>query len=261
MIVETDNNIKPISLKNSIILFSIPGIILFIGFYYIIPILNKIDVPLLLSFPFFLWIGIIPLLPVSIFLYKKEKREHSTLDFKKRFRLEKIKRRDWLWVVGGISFVIVSDFVIGEPISKWMAGINFFEPPGYFPAIFNPLKDISLPLESILGVSLKGNWWVLVVTIPIHIVAMISEEFIWRGYILPRQEIKYGKYAWIVNGLLWAYIVHGFMKWNYISFLPSMLVTPWIAQKTKNTWVSFLVHAIPNTLLWVLLLFSILGIG
>lgn len=261
MIAESDRNVKSISLIESIILFSIPGVVLYIGFYYIIPILNKIDVPIILSFPFFLWIGILPLLPISIYLYKKENREYSLEDFKKRFRLNKIKGKDWFWVVGGIFSVIVFDFIIGEPIAKRMAGIKIFQPPEYFPAIFNPLKDISLPIESILGVNLKGNWWFLIITVPIHTIAMISEEFIWRGYILPMQEKKYGKYAWLINGLLWAYLVHGFLKWSYISFLPSMLITPWIAQKTKNTCISFLVHAVPNTLLWLLLLLGILGVS
>ena len=52
-----------------------------------------------------------------------------------------------------------------------------------------------------------------------------------------------------------------FMKWNFISFLPSMLITPFVAQKTKNTWVSLLIHGVPNTILWILLLSGILGIG
>ena len=261
MISESERDIKSISLTKSIIFFGIPGLILYVGFYYIIPILNEIQVPIILSFPFFLWIGILPLLPISIYLYKKENKEYSIEGFKNRFRLNKIKGKDWFWVMGGIIFVIVFDFVIGEPIAKWMGGIKMFAPPEYFPAIFNPIKENSLPIESILGVNLKGNWWFLIITIPIHTIAMISEEFIWRGYILPRQEKKYGKYAWVINGLLWGYLVHGFMKWTYISFLPSMLVTPWIAQKTKNTWISFLIHAIPNTLLWLLLLLGILGIS
>jgi len=178
-----------------------------------------------------------------------------------RFRLKAIERKDLFWIIGGITIVIFFDFVVGEPIAKWMAEYRIFKPPSYFPPIFHPLKDRSLPMESLLGVHLKGNWWLIIITIPIHTLAMISEEFMWRGYILPRQEEKYGKYAWIINGLLWAYLVHGFMKWNYISFLPSMLITPLIAQKTRNTWVSLLVHAIPNTFLWILLTVSVLGIG
>lgn len=124
----SDKQVKPISLIKSIILFSIPGVVGFFGFYYIIPILNKIDIPLILTFPFFLWVGILPLLPLSIFLYKKENRKHSLEDFKQRFRLKKIKGKEWLWVIIGILFCLLYEPVIGELIGKWMAGYAKFLP-------------------------------------------------------------------------------------------------------------------------------------
>ncbi|MBI9097773.1 MAG: CPBP family intramembrane metalloprotease [Spirochaetaceae bacterium] len=203
----------------------------------------------------------IPLLPISIILFKREKTNQLDLSFKRRFRLNKLTRKDWLWVIGGILFVMVFDFLIMEPISKWMATITIFSPPNHFPVLFHPLKEIKLPLKNFLGVSLYGNWLFLIITIILHSTAMIAEEFMWRGYILPRQEKTYGKWAWLVNGLLWAYLVHFIMKWNFISFLPSMLITPFIAQKTQNTWISLLIHGVPNTILWILFLSGILGIG
>jgi membrane protease YdiL (CAAX protease family) len=84
----------------------------------------------------------------------------------------------------------------------------------------------------------------------------------WRGYILPRQEKTYGKWAWLVNGLLWAYLFHFFVPWNFLSFWPSMLITPFIAQRTKNTWVALLVHGMPNIILLMgIFLTGVLGIG
>ncbi len=142
-----------------------------------------------------------------------------------------------------------------------MASIPIFSSPEHFPILFHPLKEINLPLTSFLGVSLQGNWLFLVITIILHSTALVAEEFMWRGYILPRQEKTYGKWAWLVNGLLWGYLLHFFMKWNFIAFLPGMLITPFIAQKTKNTWVSLLIHGIPNSILWILILTGILGIG
>jgi membrane protease YdiL (CAAX protease family) len=71
--------------------------------------------------------------------------------------------------------------------------------------------------------------------VSLHSIALLAEEFMWRGYLLPRQEKIYGNKAWLVNGLLWGYILHFFLLWQFISFLPGMLMTPFIAQKTKNT--------------------------
>lgn len=254
-------NIKPISLWKSILLFGIPGLLLYLGLYYGIPTFQKMGLPELFLFPFFLWLPIIPLLPISIILFKCEKKVQSDLTLKKRFRLKRLTKKDWLWIIGGILFVLFFDFVIMDPISKWMATISIFSAPDHFPILFHPLKEIHLPLTDFLGVSLYGNWLFLIITIILHTTAIVAEEFMWRGYILPRQEKTHGKSAWVVNGLLWGYLVHFIMKWNFISFLPSMLITPFIAQRTKNTWVSLLIHGIPNTILWILFLTGILGIG
>lgn len=253
--------IRRIPLSISILLFGIPGLALYLGTYYAIPLFQRMGLSDIFLFPFFMWLPIIPLLPISIILYKREKKDQPDLTLKIRFRLNKITKIDWIWILHGVLFILLSDFVIMNPISKWMATIPIFSPPDYFPIIINPLKEIKLPLNELLGVSLKGNWIFLTVTIILHSTAMLSEEFMWRGYILPRQEKTYGRSAWLVNGLLWGYLVHFGMKWNFISFLPSMLITPYIAQKTKNTWVSLLIHGIPNTILWILILTGVLGIG
>jgi membrane protease YdiL (CAAX protease family) len=259
--MKRDVIIKPIPLYSSILLFGIPGLTLYLGTYYAIPIFQKMGLPDIFLFPFFMWLPILPLLPLSIILYKREKKVQPELTLKERFRLNRITKKDWIWIVGGVLFVLLSDFVIMNPISKWMATIPLFSPPEYLPIFINPLKEIKLPLNELLGVPLKGNWILLILTIILHSTAMLSEEFMWRGYILPRQEKNYGKSAWLVNGLQWGYLVHFGMKWNFISFLPSMLITPFIAQKTRNTWVSLFIHGIPNTILWILILLGILGIG
>ena len=257
--MKTDDHLKPMPLWQSIALFGIPGFALYVGLYYGIPIFQELGLPDIFLFPFFLWLPLIFLLPVSLFLFQHEKKDHPDLKLCKRFRLKKLSKRDWFWVAGGIIFVALFDFVIMDPVSKWMAGIPLFAAPDHFPVLFHPLKEIELPLVSLFGVSLNGNWWFLIITVVLHSTALLGEEFLWRGYVLPRQEKTYGKWAWLVNGLLWGYLLHSFMKWNFIAFLPSMLITPYIAQRTKNTWVSLLIHGIPNTILWIIIFTGIIG--
>lgn len=259
--MDVNNKVKPISLWQSILFFGIPGLLLYLGLVYGIPILKSYGFPDIFLFPFFLWLPLIPLLPASLALFRREQKYQPDLTLKERFRLKKITKKDWLWVVGGILFVLIFDFVIMEPVSKWMASIPLFSAPDHFPILFHPLKEITFPLTSFLGVPLYGNWLFLIVMIVLHTIALIAEEFMWRGYLLPRQEKRHGKYAWLVNGLLWGYLLHFFMKWNFISFLPGMLITPFIAQRRKNTWVSLMIHGIPNTILWILILTGVLGVG
>jgi hypothetical protein len=169
--------IKPIPLYLSILFFGIPGLALYFGTYYAIPIFQKMGLPDIFLFPFFMWLPILPLLPLSIILYKREKKVQPELTIKIRFRLNKITKTDWVWIVCGVLFVLLSDFVIMNPISKWMASIPIFSPPDYFPIFINPLKEIKLPLNELLGVPLKGNWILLILTIILHSTAMLSEEF------------------------------------------------------------------------------------
>jgi len=240
----------------SLLLFGLAGLILYLGLYVFYPATINRGWPQAFAFPFFLWIGILILIPVAILLYSREEKSGT---FRARFRLNPVKNEDLKWIVAGIAVVMLFDFVIMDPVQKYMAKIPFFSPPVYFPELLNPMKTIQLPLVSLLGIPLKGNWAFLFVLIPLHTLAMFAEELIWRGYFLPRQEKVFGKWAWLFNGLLWAYGVHFILKWSWIAFLPGMLITPFMAQKTKNTWVSFFIHAVPNTVLWIVVLVSVIG--
>jgi len=250
--------IRPMPLWQSILLFGTPGLFLYLGLYYSIPFFQQMGYSKAALFAFFLWLPLLPLLPLSIILFKREQKNQPDLDFKQRFRLKRLTKNHWLWILGGMIATFLLDNVIMEPFSKWMAAISIFAPPEHFPALLNPLKDVQLPLNEFMGVSLAGNWLFLIIIAVFYPTAQIAEEFMWRGYILPRQEKTYGNKAWLVNGLLWAFLLHAFMKWNFIAFLPGMLITPFIAQKTKNTWVSLLVHGVPNALM--LIVFILAGI-
>lgn len=259
--MHSDLKLRPLGFWKSTLYFGLPGLLLYLGLHHAMPLLQLLGYPDIFLFPFFLWLPIIPLLLVSVLIFRRENRLNPEWSFTDRFRLTKLKRSDVLWVLGGIFAVIIFDFILLAPVSGWLATLPGFEPPDHFPVLFHPLKAIELPLASFLDVQLRGNWTLLLATMILHSTAIIAEEVFWRGYILPRHESAFGKYAWLVNGLLWAYVFHFFMMWNFISFLPSMLITPYIAQKTGNTWTAVLIHGVPNTILWLILLMGVLGAG
>jgi len=112
-----------------------------------------------------------------------------------------------------------------------------------------------------MGTPLQGNWRLFFLFILLHIIAMFSEELMWRGFILPLQEGLFGEFAWLVNGLMWAWLVHAGLKWHFIGMLPGMLIAPWVARYTGNTFAAFIVHAGGNSILWILLFLGVLGLG
>lgn len=249
--------ISKISLLESSFWFFIPGFIMYIGFYIFMPAMKELGISYLFSFLLFLWGSTILLIPLSIFLYKKEGNKLEWGSFKERFRIKKLTKKEWLLVFGVLALVILSDGIFSET-AKWLGTLPGFSPPEYFTAPFNPFDEI-LPFTHLFDFELKGQWWLLAVWIPLHTLSMIGEELMWRGYILPRQEATH-KRPLIIHVCQWAFLVHAFMKWNFIGMLPGMFLTTWIAYKTKNTLASFLVHALGNSLLWILLLLGIMGI-
>ena len=104
--------------------------------------------------------------------------------FKKRFRLNPIVGKLWFLIVGVLIICIISDLSL-DGIGKWLGKIPFFAPPDYLPIPFNPFLEITLPFKEFIGVQLKDNWGILFIFVPLHIIAMLGEELMWRCYILP----------------------------------------------------------------------------
>jgi membrane protease YdiL (CAAX protease family) len=85
---------------------------------------------------------------------------------------------------------------------------------------------------------------------------IFGEEFWFRGYILPRQELAFGKATWLVNGLMFT-LNHIWQPWILIAILPSSLLLAYSVQSRKNTWIGILQHGFVN---FGLLVFLIIGV-
>lgn len=74
---------------------------------------------------------------------------------------------------------------------------------------------------------------------------IISEELWWRAYILPRQELQHGEYAWLLNGILWSFF-HLFKWWAVPLLLLKQWMIPFIAQRLRNTTPALIIHLVSN---------------
>jgi len=118
--------------------------------------------------------------------------------------------------------------------------------------------------RSLLSTFFFFLWLPVIPLLPLALILFLlfeGGEIMWRGFILPLQEGVFGEIAWLVNGLMWAWLVHAGLKWHFIGMLPGMLIAPWVAQYTGNTFAAFIVHAGGNSILWILLVLGALGIG
>lgn len=250
---------RPMPFWMSLICFGIPTALGWISIYMGIPILSKAGVPLFWNFWLCLSIPFILMFGASLIAYRLEGNAWTWARFKTRFRLKPMQRRDWLWTLVLIAW-IGGYIVLRQTLSRWLASLPLFAPPEFLPSVLDPrLAQSSLPTE-LLGIPLKGNWWVLFVQAGVLCLNIFGEEFWWRGYILPRQELAYGKNTWWIHGLLWT-SVHTFWKWDFLSILPGCLLLSYVVVKLKNTTPAIIWHWFNNGLTLVIVILGILGIG
>ena len=82
--------------------------------------------------------------------------------------------------------------------------------------------------------------------LPFWILNVLAEEFTWRAVLLPRQEARFGRWAWLVQVLLWAVFHASFGVTVLVLVVPTLLVVPFVAQRTRNTFCGVTVHALSN---------------
>ncbi len=119
--------------------------------------------------------------------------------------------------------------------------VRFFNPSGFYQEFFSRFGP-----NDFMGIPLAGAWWVLFYYATVMLLFNIGgEELWWRGYVLPRQELAFGPYAWLVHGFLWS-AFHLFMQ-PTLSDTLRMSVTglalSFIAQRTQNTWPGIIGHS------------------
>jgi membrane protease YdiL (CAAX protease family) len=136
-------------------------------------------------------------------------------------RFTTLRGRAWWWVLGGVLvFGLVSlFFVITLPM---LYRVLHFIPP------------------EMTGIELN-----LFTTVVVLFFNITGEELWWRGYILPRQELAFGKNTWLLQGILWA-CFHMFKWWGVPAMLISCCVIPFVAQRTRNTWPGVISHFLVN---------------
>lgn len=242
----------------SLLLFGLPGTLLLFTFEWLNPWLQKQNVNLVWSFTLSLYFPLLLLGVVAIIGYKLEGNASDWATFRDRMRLQRPTKRVWLWGVAGLIIALVAEALL-EPTSHILARLPFFAPPALLPALFDPNQPLILPPKDYLGVPLAGNSWLIGLYAISLFANIVGEELLWRAYLLPRQERVFGKWAWLVNGVLWIFLLHFMMRWMWLTLIPTGLLTPFIAQRVKNSWAAVMIHGFGNGIFLILIVMGVLG--
>ena len=243
----SSKNLRPLSFAPSLLFFAGSAGLFRLAVYQLLPALVRTG---MVAFTAFLLSYSIPLLLLIVATFVALAKEGTLAEWPRRLRLVKLTGRQVLLCLGIFMLGFLAAGLL-LPTARYLAATRLLAPPSFLPAILNPTKAVpGQALTTFMGVPLHGAYWVLgVYFIFLTFFNIMGEELWFRGYLLPRQELVWGRHTWLVHGLLWGLFHVPIYPWAIIYLLPTTLTVSFAAQKCQSTWAGFIVHYLGNGLL------------
>jgi membrane protease YdiL (CAAX protease family) len=213
--------IKPMKFGNSMLLFFIPGLYGVFAFYVLYPYLLRLGMPEEFAYGTQMLSVFLLLLIATVIGLRRDGWSLSWATARDRLRIKSMDSTTWKWTLIFLFLNLLLGYLLN------LLGLFAFEKLDFLP------PDANIPLTNIPF---------LVIVLFFNIIA---EELWWRGYILPRQELTHGKYAFLVNGVLWS-LFHMFKWWAVPLMLFRNWMEPFVVQRTNNTTPAIIMHSISN---------------
>jgi len=135
--------IKPLPFQSALLYFGIPLAVVLIIVYILMPHLAAGGMSIFFNYLIvYATLPMIALITSSIIAYQHEGNIMTWIEFKKRFRLDKMDGRSWLWTLGLMLFMIISAGLLSFT-ARWLASsFSLFAPPDFWPAELNPASSV-----------------------------------------------------------------------------------------------------------------------
>ena len=252
--------IKPLSFWPSLVYFGIPALLFVAGFWLFMPWLVSQGMLPYYAYLFGLGVPLVVLLVISFVWLRLEGWPISRSSIRDRLRLRRMDGKAWLWSLGALLIGSVVGFAAISQLSQFLIKWGLIPIPASIPGFMDPtsMTDAMLAYDSAVG-GLKGNWLPVFSLLIVLVFNILGEEFWWRGIILPRQELAFGKWTWVAHGTMWAFF-HIFKWWDVLSLLPICLALAFVCSRLKNTTPGIVIHGITNGIALIPLLLGVLGV-
>jgi len=253
----TPAGLRPLGICQALLFFGIPSAIFSASILGLLPWMIRQGVSPFVTFNVTFGGPLALMLITAIIAYRLEGRPWSMSAFRERMRLGRFDWRLGAWghAVGAFSFLVNPLLAVAlGPLEK----VRLYTAPQEFTALMGSVAGG----KEFLGVPAAGAWWLLVWGVGCLIILNIfGEELWWRGYILPRQELANGRWAWVVNGVLWAafHIFYHTTLFSFASYIPGCCALAYVAQRTRSTWPGVIGHTIANSMFLVAMVRGITG--
>jgi membrane protease YdiL (CAAX protease family) len=249
--------VKPLGWIPSIILFLIAASILLAFHYYFAPAYTlATGKPYLVGY-LIGWIS--PMFLVflaSLFVYRIDGHPITKDAFIQRYRLHRLGMKDWGWTLAMVV-VSVGSLAALSFTADLLKSVSLFSPPPLYPPdLIDPTTHLTKGV--LFEMPLSGKWWLIIVYLIGWFLNIVGEEFWYRGWMLPRHEVAFGKYSWIVNGLMFNF-QHIYLPWNLLAMLPGSLFVSYAVQRQQKTWTSIIWHGFVNFSLFIFIIQGVIG--
>jgi membrane protease YdiL (CAAX protease family) len=215
--------LRPMGWIESILVVLFPAAAMIIAHYMLYPFLKSLGFAPFESYAYATIPVLAAMLVAALAAYRQEGNPWTWTAFIERFRLGKMSGKAWLWTGAAILVYLLVGVLANYLLSQLYQALD------YTPFSF----AFGAPIPLLGMVMLVFN--------------IIGEELWWRGYILPRQEAYFGRWAWLVNGTIWAFF-HLYKWWALPGMLIICQIIPFLSQRLKNNWPALLMHFLLNGL-------------
>jgi len=242
---QTTAPLKPLPMWQAGFLFGTPAFLFVFATYVVQPFLVARGAS---EFVGYLWAylgGHLTLFVAALMAYRLEGNALTWPAFLSRFRLNTLGKRAWLWIIAVLaaSYTLYGLLITGTRLA---IDNGLLVIPQWVPPVIDPRLSFNSDFaHRVFGDKAQGDWSILVLLLIVHFFNIIGEEFWWRGYILPRQELTHGKWTWVVHGTLWA-MFHIPQWWTIVATLPLALLLSLMAQRLRSTWPGIITHSLMN---------------
>jgi membrane protease YdiL (CAAX protease family) len=213
----------------TVLFFAIPGMLIALGFLVVLPALERAGMARAMAYTAVQVVFVGGLIPATLIAIALEGRPLTWPSIRQRLRLKPIKGDSWTWMTIGI-LIFVGSYYAG----LWLISTLTRQFGLTFP-------NTNFPLDA--GSAVNRALWIVNL-----VIGLFAEELWWRGYVLPRQELTYGRDTWKIHGLLWALVHVGYSGWFTIALIIPCLTLAFIAQGLKNTTPGIAMQVFLNSL-------------
>lgn len=222
------NSLLParIGIGLSIVLFGLPGLLLWVATRMVVPgLVGQGWEPLA---AWFLAGGVLvfgPLLAAALTVAWLSVPRPSPAAILEHLRVRRLTGSDWRLALATLIVTLAA-----------MAGLQAVN------AAIWPGLPPHPPFMAVRALE-PAQYYLLALWLPFFAANIVGEELWWRGAIQPRQEPVFGGATWIVQGLLHGAFHISFGAGLLFVLLPVLFSIPWAVQRSQNTTVGMVVHA------------------